>query len=75
MLQRTVWKNETSQRTKAKSLENIPTIKGKTEGIGVVCRREDLEETSPEILENLLQRRTVGKILHLAKDKSMKKWS
>lgn len=64
MLHKTVWKNETSQRTKAKSLENIPTIKGKTEGIRVVCSWEDLEETSPEILENLLQRKMVGKILH-----------
>lgn len=52
------------QRTKAKSLENIPTIKGKTEGIGVVCNREDFEETSPETPKNLLQRKTVGKILH-----------
>lgn len=64
MLHKTVWKNETSQRTKTKSLENIPTIKGKTEGIGVVCSREDLGETRPEILENLLQRKMVGKILH-----------
>lgn len=62
MLHKTVWKNETSQRTKAKSLENIPTIKGKTEG-RVVCSWEDLEDTSPEMLENFVTK-MVGKILH-----------